>query len=130
MTPQLTEFCSLNIIVNKPAHIDPYHLLPPQFAYRKPTFLMPLMLLENCGGMLLMTQVYEVFKRATSIKNPLRRVYEIVTEDAYTGLEEEAIRLIRGEVKNSLKKVIPPPEFKVIDKDNNVARLWMTIKND
>ena len=47
--------------------------------------------------------------------------------DNFTGLENEALVLLRGQVKQSLQKVLKPPQFEVIDEKQRIAQFVVEI---
>jgi hypothetical protein len=105
----------LNIIYNKPPGLTEemiFEDFPPNFSYRRPSLRKIIPMQTECCGMYIFTQngifnltQENIFKKSVSLNKPLKRVYEIETENSFTGLEEEGIALMRGKIKEVLKEV-------------------------
>jgi hypothetical protein len=87
---------------------------PDTFAYRRPVFSNLVPLQKDMSGMTIFTQDELFFKRSVSVNHPLKRVYEFEVRDPLSGLEGDAITLMRSKIKDSLKPYISPPIFEKI----------------
>lgn len=50
------------------------------------------------------------------------RTYEVKVRDQFSGLEKDAIKLLRGEIKPTLRNTIPMPTFEVLNEKEKIAR--------
>ncbi|KAG2370758.1 hypothetical protein C9374_014252 [Naegleria lovaniensis] len=98
-------------------------LLPKEYPLRKPEFQSILPLPDEIGGLTIITQLHSVAKAFRSVRAPCRRVYRIQTRDGFTGLEDEALLHFRSDIKDSIKRVINPPEFFVVDEKKHIAEI-------
>lgn len=98
-------------------------LLPKEYPLRKPEFQSILPLPDEIGGLTVITQLHSMAKAFRSVRAPCRRVYRIQTRDGFTGLEDEALLHFRSDIKDSIKRVINPPEFVVVDEKKNIAEI-------
>lgn len=64
-----------------------------------------------------------LLKRLSSVRTPLKRVYEVQVRQSYTGLENEALQMFRSGIKGSVESVIPQPRFNIVDEQNRIAHI-------
>jgi 16S rRNA U516 pseudouridylate synthase RsuA-like enzyme len=103
-----------------------FELLPETFPNRRPEMRVINPLTPTASGLVLLTQYDNFYKMFISVRTPLPRVYEVQVEDKLTGLEPEMFKMLRGEVKPSVKAIIDAPRFEIIDEGMRTVRITLS----